>query len=82
LGEAELGRHALCLAQPLSRKRAEVFDVVRDHGPAFAACDLEDDPVTAPSQVLTTGNVDVVAGLAQQDRDLPKTRRSSAASRS
>ena len=29
---------ALC--QPLSRERAEVFDVVRDHGPVFAVGDL------------------------------------------
>src|SRR5215467_276332 len=57
--------------QPLCRKCAEVFDVVRYRGPAFAACDLEDDPVAAPSQVLAVGDgVYVIAGLAQQDRDL------------
>src|SRR5215831_5661452 len=57
--------------QPLGRQRPEVLDVVRDHGPAFAACHLEDDPVTAPGQVLAVGNgVYVVAGLAQQDSDL------------
>ena len=58
------------LRQPLSRKRAEVLDVVRYHGPAFAARDLEDDPVAAPGQSLAVGNgVYVVASLAQQDRD-------------
>src|SRR5215467_15679183 len=57
--------------QPLCRKCAEVFDVVRYRGPAFAACDLEDDPVAAPSQVLAVGDgVYVIAGLAQLDRDL------------
>src|SRR5512132_2219528 len=59
------------LRQPLSRKRTEVLDVVRDHGPALATRDLEDEPVTASSQVLAVGNgVYVVADLAQQDRDL------------
>src|SRR5712692_2428259 len=59
------------LRQPLSRERTEVLDVVRDHGPAFAACDLEDDPVGGPHEVLAVGNgVYVVAGLAQQHRDL------------
>src|SRR5215468_6010036 len=59
------------LRQPLSRKRTEVLAVVRDHRPALAARDLEDDPVTAPGQVLAVGNgVHVTAGLAQQDRDL------------
>src|SRR5215475_5476273 len=59
------------LRQPLCRKRTEVFDVVRDHRPAFAACDLEYDPVAAPGQVLTARNgVYVVAGLAQHDSDL------------
>jgi len=58
---------ALC--QPLRGNRTEVLDVVRDHGPAFAACDLEDDPVAAPGQVRAAGNgVHVMAGLAQQDR--------------
>src|SRR6266699_754810 len=65
------------LRQPLCRKRSEVLDVIRDHGPAFATCDLEDAPVAAPSQVLTAGNgVHVVAGLAQQDRDRHGARRS------
>src|SRR6476660_2715079 len=59
------------LRQPLCPKRTEVHDVIRDHGPAFVTFDLEDDPVAAPSQVLAVGNgVYVVAGLAQQDRDL------------
>ena len=43
------------LRQPLSRQRAEVLDVVRDHGPAFAARDVEDNPVAAPGQVLAVG---------------------------
>ncbi len=59
------------LRQPLSRKRPEVFDVVRDHGPAFAACDFKDDPVAAPDEILAVSNgVDVIADLAQQRRDL------------
>src|SRR5713226_9084665 len=59
------------LRQVLCRKRTEVLDVVRDHGPAFATCDLEDDPVTAPDQVLAVRNrVHVIADLAQQHRDL------------
>src|SRR5262252_272804 len=59
------------LRQPLSRKRPEILDVVRYYRPAFARCDLEEDPVAAPDQVLAVGNgVHVIAGLAQQNRNL------------
>ena len=44
------------LRQKLSRERAEVLDVVRDNGPAFATGDLEHHPVAAPDQVIAVGN--------------------------
>src|SRR5262249_39498381 len=66
----QAGMHP-ALRQPLRRKRTEVLDVVRYYRSAFARCDLEDDPIAAPGKVLAAGNgVHVIAGLAQQDRDL------------
>jgi hypothetical protein len=47
----------------MAQVRAEVLDLVRDHGPAFATRGLEDDPVAAPGQVLAVGDGGhVVAG--------------------